>query len=338
MYNIVVPTFNQLTGIILSSYGYIEPLRKYNLLGEVFDQETFDSRNGDFFQHKSLLMNLPPWRNFNNWVCKQDIFCCYVTESTKIIPQQKEQLEGIGGVWVPSTFCKKVLEEEGISSILLPYSIEAPKRERIPENSEYFTFLVSFDGKYSICRKGVLDTIKSFQIAFEDNKKYPNVKLKIKTFNLNLRSRIQILQAISNDERIFLVDEEYLEPEQIYDGVSCYISLHKGEGFGRHIAESMYRGLLTIVTNYGGPTDFCAEDNCLLVSSGQLVEHKNACSQYKFDGLWFQPNLEESIEKLKEAYNMSEESKNIIKQKAILTIKEKYSNEAVEKYIEKIFY
>ena len=309
----------------MSSYGYSEPLHDMNKMDLILEYSNF-CLNPEFYnKNYNLILTLPPWHH-NIHIKNKNIISCYVTESTELIPNQKEFLMCCRDIWVPTNFCKNVLLQNGIESKLLPYSIPLPTKKRIEESSGDFTFLVSFDGKYSYVKKGVIETIQAFKIAFEN---ISNVKLVLKTFELQFYTKKIISEFISGDNRIVLKENKLQNFEDLYDNVSCYVSFHKGEGFGRHIAESMLRELLVVTNFYSGPIDFCNDENCILNKEGSLIEHKKQCNFYSFNGSWFQPSVESCAQALLKAYSLSTEEKNKLTKKAKAIIVEKYSKQRI---------
>ena len=62
--------------------------------------------------------------------------------------------------------------------------------------------------------------------------------------------------------------DAYLEPAQnaaLLARADCYVSLHRSEGFGLTLAESMALGTPVIATGYSGNTDFTTPHNSYLV-------------------------------------------------------------------------
>ena len=80
---------------------------------------------------------------------------------------------------------------------------------------------------------------------------------------------------VDNDPRILWFNENLDRQQQIklLEVADCFVSLHRGEGFGRVIAESMLCKTPCIVSDYSGNVDFCDEKSCFLVD-GKKVYNK----------------------------------------------------------------
>lgn len=272
------------TGISMSAQGYLRPLRLANVEHEFVSYKTFLDNYNDFKNKKCLLIPVPSAWRFTP-TTNLPFINAFVCESNVIPIGDASKLRCIQEIWTPSRFCQQVLKNNHFDSKWVPYSMEMPLRE-CTKNQKMFTFLCSFDGKFTIHRKGIVHAINAFKKAFVDIK---DVAMVIKTFDLTERSQRILTERIGDDTRITIKNGFVETVDEIYDDVDCYVSLHATEGFGRHIAEAMLRKIPIICTNYGGNTDFCTEDTALLVG-GEFISHKYD-PQYNWNGLWLQPNL-----------------------------------------------
>src|SRR5262249_12822415 len=71
----------------------------------------------------------------------------------------------------------------------------------------------------------------------------------------------------------------------------CYVSLHRAEGFGLGLAESMFLGKPVIGTGYSSNIDFMTVDNSCLVGYN-LVALDRDYGQYTRGQLWADPDVE----------------------------------------------
>src|SRR5262249_9150038 len=74
----------------------------------------------------------------------------------------------------------------------------------------------------------------------------------------------------------------------------CYVSLHRSEGFGLGLAESMYLGKPVIGTNWSGNTDFMNADNSCPVRY-QLVPLESDYGPYKRGQHWAEPDIDHAV-------------------------------------------
>jgi glycosyltransferase involved in cell wall biosynthesis len=291
------------------------------------DYRDFLKNAADYQDKKCLIIPVPSaWR----FTLKEKVpfINAFVCESNVIPESDAKKLRCIEQIWTPSRFCQKVLHNNHFKSKYVPYSMEMPLRE-CTKNQKVFTFLCSFDGKFTIHRKGIIHAINVFKRAFEDIK---DVAMVIKTFDLTERSKNILTECIGvNDSRITIKDGFVETVDEIYDDIDCYVSLHATEGYGRHLAEAMLRKIPVICTNYGGNTDFCTEETALLVD-GEFVSHKYD-AQYNWNGLWLHPNLLKAQLHMRRLYE-GWVAKDI--EKAKQCIETWYSDEAVAKILKGI--
>jgi len=147
-----------------------------------------------------------------------------------------------------------------------------------PDNKLYpgkFKFLTcgAWQPMDSPDRKGFEKLIRIFSEEFVDNK---DVMLLIKTHGqveeLNLNGNVVLLKDYMTD----------LELAQMYRACAkegAFVHLHKAEGFGRCLMESLHCGARIGATGYSGPLDFLNEKNATLFNYS-LEELKNP------EGLW----------------------------------------------------
>jgi len=140
-------------------------------------------------------------------------------------------------------------------------------RARFGLSPDEFVFLFSFDFNSFVARKNPEAVIAAFRRAFADGTR--GVRLLIKSTNgERFRDRLDALRRdVADDPRIevrdaFLTREEMFGLQNVAD---CYVSLHRSEGYGLGMAESMYLGKPVIATRYSGNLDFMDDENSLLV-------------------------------------------------------------------------
>lgn len=291
------------TGISISSRGYTRPLQLAGIDHEFVPYGKFIRNIHDFRGYRCLIVPIPSAWNFTLEE-KTTFTSVFVCESNTIPQKDRDKLQHMEEIWTPSSFCSKILAHHNIDSKLVPYSIESPTRPRII-TQKYFTFMCSFDGKFTHYRKGIIKAIEAFRAAFPFN---PNIRLVIKTFDLKISTYKELQQAIMNDVRISINSNFVDTTDEIYDNIDCYVSLHATEGFGMHIAEALYREVPVITTNYGGNTDFCNIYSSFLVN-GEFINHSYD-PQYKWSGVWINPDIAQASTTMRfvvENYNIATE-------------------------------
>ena len=167
----------------------------------------------------------------------------------------------------------------------------------IPE--EKFVFFSSFDFSSYSERKNPYAAIKAFNIAFPCGEGHDEQHLLIKTHNGHLHQEKlqQLNEYIENNSRISTVDASLSKAglHDLYRCCDCHVSLHRSEGFGRNIAESMLLNLPNIVTSYSGNLDFCRPDNSYLVDHALIALSPN---DYIFGTgqQWAEPSVEHAAQ------------------------------------------
>lgn len=313
------------TGISMSTQGFLKPFEHANIKHKFVPYGDFLKEIIWYKQQKCVIVPIPSaWQFALDRPTKfTNIFVC---ESNTIPKKDRILLKYVEDIWVPSTFCQKILKYYDIDSKLLPYSIESPSRI-LSKDHKKFTFMCSFDGKFTIIRKGAVNTIEAFKRAFESNN---DVCLIVKTFDLNNYNKHIIESTIGTDSRIVLKNNFTKDRDSLFDNIDCYISLHAAEGFGMHIAEALYREIPVIVTNYGGNTDFCNYQTSYLVNG--VFENHAYDNQYNWDGVWLKPSAEEAIFQMKQVYENYNEAVERAKLGKKL-VESKYSIASVSKQI-----
>jgi glycosyltransferase involved in cell wall biosynthesis len=72
---------------------------------------------------------------------------------------------------------------------------------------------------------------------------------------------------------------------------TCYVSLHRAEGFGYTCAEAMFYERPVIATNYSGNLDFMDAENSLLVDFKE-VEVSTPDGPFQRGSVWAEPCIE----------------------------------------------
>src|SRR5262249_44756241 len=142
-------------------------------------------------------------------------------------------------------------------------------------------------------RKNPEGAIAAFRRAFGLARR--DVALVVKTINGAHRpeevSRLRNL--VGGDDRIIFMDE-FFSREQVFglqSVVDAFVSLHRSEGFGLGLAESMSLGKPVIGTAYSGNLEFMDRNNSCLVDY-ELVPIRKG--EYLFDDdrfRWAEPDV-----------------------------------------------
>jgi hypothetical protein len=251
-------------------------------------------------------------------------------------------------IWVTSRFCldsfKKDLENKNIH--LIEYTgggIE--KRDKdlckklIGIDPQSKLFLFCFDSLSDYHRKNPEGVIKSFKMAFPNQE---NVNLIIKSKNLTPVQLNKINGLIYNDPRIKLmnysIDKENMDI--LMNSCDVYVSLHRSEGFGIPIFDSILLEKAIICTEWSGNLDFCDPRFIDMISYDFIELHPE--SVYKIfdlprDTRWADPDLEEASLRMRECYENLEEKIEKVKLNKNKILKRYKSSNLISKRIETLY-
>ena len=162
-------------------------------------------------------------------------------------------------------------------------------------------------------RKNVGMMIKTFAMAFKNEKKKPALVLKTSSAGFSVLDREdtikKIKQALGKDYGkipVYLIHGDLTEAEMngLYEHpkVKAMLNFTKGEGFGRPLLEFSLAGKPILVSNWSGHLDFLKEGAVLL--DGELKNvHPSAADQFLMkEAKWFNVNISEALTKMKDVY------------------------------------
>lgn len=167
-------------------------------------------------------------------------------------------------------------------------SVNAKRRQ---DNKIYFGYFFDISSVYE--RKNPLAVIEAFENAFGVNSQLERLILKINRSNLNPTLTRDIIFRVIDNSSIELIFENLSESEmeRLWAKIDVYVSLHKSEGFGLTLTESMLRNKYLITTNYGGLVDQLKSRDVLRVDFSMTNIGPNN-EPYPAHFLWAEPNIE----------------------------------------------
>jgi glycosyltransferase involved in cell wall biosynthesis len=208
-------------------------------------------------------------------------------------------------IWASSHFLMDVFRRLTSKPVLYmpPYvgvaDIAPFDREGLGLSRSNVIFLCMFDFNSYIARKNPLAAIDAFRIAFPEG---GPERLLIKTINghANPQALLELQRYIAVDERITLVDGGLTRSEVcgLLQGVDCYVSLHRSEGFGRIIAEAMLLGTPVIATDWSGSASFLNAATGFPVSC-TLRSVRPDEYVYSEGSVWAEPSTEDAARKMR---------------------------------------
>lgn len=174
--------------------------------------------------------------------------------------------QGINEVWAPSRFIQTTLQS--VISIPVVWMPPAVTIEKMPTKNRSFynlpekTFLFHFNFDFSsyATRKNPTAVIDAYRLAFRKSNSPIPTALVIKTMGYDPEGKnLQKLKDfLDNESDLIVINQQMTHNEALglMNCCDCYVSLHRSEGFGYTLAESMLLGKPVIATNYSGSKDF----------------------------------------------------------------------------------
>jgi len=162
-------------------------------------------------------------------------------------------------------------------------------------------------------RKNVGMMIKTFAMAFKNEKKKPALILKTSSAGFSVIDRETTIKKIREvlgkdygQVPVYLLHGDLTEAEMngLYEHpkVKAMLNFTKGEGFGRPLLEFSLTGKPVIVSNWSGHLDFLKNGAVLL--EGELKEvHESAADQFLLkEAKWFNINISKALSTIKDVY------------------------------------
>jgi glycosyltransferase involved in cell wall biosynthesis len=241
----------------------------------------------------------------------------FLWETSEIPNAHRLGTSMINEVWTPTEFVADLYRNAGAEQVTmvgkaLPELEYLSKLETIsrPDNNHYTVFS-GFDFHSSVERKNPISVVHAFQRAFP-KRVYPDHRLILKTtpntvnhWGDPMNQMGQIRNIAIRDSRISIIEKmlplEYLF--RLMARADCVVSAHRGEGFGYLPAYALGLSKPTIVTNWGGSTDFCNTKTAFPVGFNMVdVPHGHAI--YDADNAqWANIDLNDLTQKMLDVFD-----------------------------------
>ncbi len=223
-----------------------------------------------------------------------------------------KELDRFDEVWAPSKFV-----EGAISTALgdkvrhMPIACEMTARPQmsrrafgVPEDA--FVFLMSFDFSSYMDRKNPFAALEAFR-RMRDKAAPRDAALVIKVKNGHTRPedyRLFKAEVRNMADSLTLIDRALSEDEMhaLVSLSDAYLSLHRSEGFGLGMAESMCVGRPSVCTGWSGNMDFCDDETTQLVDFSLIPVRSG---QYPFwqGQQWADADIDDAAAKMLELAN-----------------------------------
>ena len=229
-------------------------------------------------------------------------------EVTRWPEQWLSAFDHVDEVWVATDHIREALAPVStvpVTKVTMPVRVPTPRRRRRAELGlpEGFLFLFMFDYCSIVERKNPLDTIEAFIAAFSPGE---GAKLAIKCINQDFNpvghERLRAAAAGHPDIQVIEGYVSAADKNSMLTSADCYVSLHRAEGYGITLAESLLLGTPVIATGYSGNLDFMSKDGSWLVDV-DLVPIGPGNDPYPADGEWAQPDVAQAARYMREIFD-----------------------------------
>lgn len=250
----------------------------------------------------------------------------------------RDRFVDLDEIWVGSAFVQQsVAPLSPIPVIVMGAPIvlqEAPALGRtdlgLPDDR--FIFLYAFDMLSIPERKNPLAFVEAYRLAFGPH--FQGVHLALKANHLACFPDWQErLRAAVASVRGTLIEDalDRAQVNALFKLADAYVSLHRSEGFGLTIAETMRMGKPVIATDFGGVRDYLNQSNGYPVRY-TLVELDRDHGPYQAGNFWAEPDVEHAAQLMRWVFDHPDDGARK-GQQAAQDIEQRYGAQAIGRRI-----
>ena len=248
----------------------------WNVVYESLPRETFDGHVNIGFWLWETPEIPAEWRPLCSWYDEIWTPSSFVTEAVQKVSNRKVRTLRFG---LNPEHAKNISENE---------KLRIRKKFGIPNDA--LVHIVMFDGQSGFERKNPEGAIRAYTAAYPVEKE--NVWLIVKAKCAD-RKQMRLLKSLLKGYKNVVWIEELLsrrDTDALIASSDILISLHRAEGFGLPIAESMQMWCVAVATDYSSTTEFVSEDAAVAVPYTQ-VRISHDVSVYRKGTLWAEPDI-----------------------------------------------
>lgn len=285
---------------------------------------------GQYYNITLIHLNAPEILSFQKMIPPQAMKGKYVIgywywELSAIPDIWCQALKYLDEVWVASSFVQDAIARvANIPVVRIPLSVNAKathaRREDFDLPDDRCIFTYSFTPYSSVARKNPFAVIEAFRRAFGAPTAGPLLVIKVHHLENACPELEKFLYEALESVKGQLILKNYTRQE-MYNYLSlcdCYVSLHRSEGFGLGVAESMALGKPVIATAYSGNVDCMRPDNSYQVAytlreiTPEDHEYQPAYNDIYPPGVvWAEPDLDHAAELMQRVYENQSEARHI---------------------------
>lgn len=220
-------------------------------------------------------------------------------------------------VWTPSAFITDAIRKKTVKPVLtMPYHVTAEcdtdryDREYFGLPEDKFLFLMMYDTQSVSQRKNPDAVIESYKMAFPKEKE--DIGLVIKINSADSRIMKELADKTAPYKNVYFIQDNLSKTavNSLIADCDTYVSLHRAEGFGLVLAESMLLHVPTIATNWSANTEFMNPEVACMVDY-QMVTLEKDYIPYKKGNCWADPDVEQAALYMRQLSDDPEKVQNL---------------------------
>jgi glycosyltransferase involved in cell wall biosynthesis len=232
-------------------------------------------------------------------------------ETDVLPPNWLPMFEQVDELWAYSRYTADMLSRwSPVPVLTIPLPVLVPDQDATEplDFGSDFVFLFTFDFFSTLQRKNPTGLVDAFVRAFAPGE---GPRLVLKSMNGSFRPEaVDALRWKIGDRRDIELIDRHISPGAygaLLARSDCYVSLHRAEGFGLTVAESMALGKPVVATGYSGNIDFMTPANSYLVDY-HLTKVGPDADHYPAEGTWAEPDLDHAAELIRHVWEHRDEA------------------------------
>ena len=224
----------------------------------------------------------------------------------------------------PSEIAKRVFIEAKISAEkmkVIPHGIVADDYRKtttlkLPTNKKFKIGVVLGQNHK---RKNIPGMLKAYGEAFT-NKDDVCLIIKGKEKQIANTFDVSLMDCLNNFNKLYpkhaelkIMSDFIIDMSNFYRSIDATYTMSHTESFYLCALESMASGKLSIAPNWGGQVDFLNSTNSLLIEGKETrADPSSMYWEQRNNAIWFQPSIDDAVDKLRYAYNNFEIMNSVI--------------------------